>query len=298
MRPFLAALLFAAVAPQAPAQDFSKVEIKTTKLAGTVYLLEGRGGNIGLSAGEDSVFIVDDQYAPLTPKIVAAIAKISPKPVQFVLNTHWHGDHTGGNENLGKAGTVIVAHENVRRRLATDQFVDMAKEREPAAPKGALPIVTFTAGISFHLNGEEIRVFHVSRAHTDGDAIVHFTGSDVIHMGDVLWNGLYPFIDYSSGGSVTGTIAACDQVLALATDKTKIIPGHGPLATRADLKAYRDMLATISGRVRQAIVEGKSDEEIAKLGVSREWDEKWGVRFLKPEKFATLLAAGMRNSGS
>jgi len=297
----LAAATFALCAFQAipaGAQDFSKVEIKATKLAPTVYMLAGSGGNIGVSAGEDTVFVIDDQYAPLTPKISAAIAAITPKPVQFILNTHWHGDHTGGNENMAKAGAVIFAHENVRKRLAADQFLDFIKEKEAAAPKAALPVVTFTSGLTFHVNGEEIRVIHAPRAHTDGDAIVHFAGSDVAHMGDILWNGLYPFIDYSSGGSVTGVIAACDQVLAMVTDKTRLIPGHGPLATRADLKEYRDMLVTISTRVREAIVAGKSDEDIAKMNLSREFDEKWGKRFLKGDKFVSSLAAGMRHSGS
>ena len=282
----------------AAAQDFSKVEITATKLGDTLYMLRGAGGNIGLSAGDDTVFVVDDQFAPLTPKISAAIAKISPKPVQFVLNTHWHGDHTGGNENLGKAGAIIVAHENVRKRLSTDQFIDMVKSKEKALAKVGLPVVTFTSGLSFHLNGEEIRVIHAPRAHTDGDAIVHFLGSDVVHMGDIFWNGLYPFVDYSSGGSISGVIAACNQVLAMTTDRTRFIPGHGPLGTYADLKGYRDMLVTISARVQQGLVEGRTDEEIVKLAPSREFDEKWGKAYLKPDKFVGSIVAGMRNSGS
>ena len=291
------ALAMACVLP-ARAQDFSKVEIRTTKLGDTLYMLRGAGGNIAVSAGEDTVFIVDDQFAPLTPKIAAAIARISPKPVQFVLNTHWHGDHTGGNENMGRAGAIIVAHENVRKRLSTDQFIDMIKSKEKALAKAGLPVVTFTTGLSFHLNGEEIRVVHAPRAHTDGDAIVHFVGSDVVHMGDVFWNGLYPFVDYSSGGSITGVIAACSQALAMTTDKTRFIPGHGTLGTRAELQAYRDMLATIAARVQQGIAEGKTDEEIVKLAPSREYDEKWGKAYLKPDKFVGSIAAGMRNSGS
>jgi len=298
MKTAFAAIALAAGAALAAAwpQDFSKVEIKTTKLAETVYMLTGAGGNIGVSAGGDTVFIVDDQYAPLTPKISEAIAKITPKPVQFVLNTHWHGDHTGGNENLGKQGAIIFSHENARKRLSSDQFIDLLKMKEAPSPKVALPVVTFTDSISFHLNGEEIRVFHVPRAHTDGDAIVHFTGSDVVHTGDVFWNGIYPFVDYSSGGSITGTIAACDKVLAMVTDRTRIIPGHGPLGTRAELQAYRDMLATISERVRQALNEGKTDDEIVKLGLTREYDEKW--KGMKPDMFIRGIAAGMRNSGS
>jgi len=294
----MAAATVLATLPALAQRDFSKVEIKTTRLSDTVYMLEGAGGNIGVSAGEDTVFMVDDQYAPLTPKIIEAVAKFTPKPVQFVLNTHWHGDHTGGNESMGKAGAIVVAHENVRRRMSAEQFDSFWKSKTAASPKAALPVVTFTASMSFHVNGEEIRVVHVPRAHTDGDAIVHFPKSDVVHMGDVAWNGIYPFIDYSAGGSVTGTIAACDQVLGMVTDKTRIIPGHGPLATRADLQAYRDMLATVSGRVRQAIAAGKSDEEIGKMELSKEFDAKWGVRFLRGEQFTTMLATGMRQSGN
>jgi glyoxylase-like metal-dependent hydrolase (beta-lactamase superfamily II) len=293
----LAASLALLAAPVALAQqDFSNVEIKTTQLGKTVYMLQGAGGNIGVSAGEDTVFMVDDQYAPLTPKIVKAIAAISPKPVQFVVNTHWHSDHTGGNDNLGRAGTIIVAHENVRRRMSTEQFIEAFKMKEPASPKGALPIVTFTAGLSFHLNGEEIRIIHVPRAHTDGDAIVHFLDSDVVHMGDTYFNGMYPFIDYGSGGSIDGTIAACDQVLGMVTDKTKIIPGHGPLSNRAELIAYRDMLRTVMSRIRTAISEGKSDEEIVKANLTADLDEKWGKGFMKPFQFVPMISAGMRKT--
>ena len=294
MKKFLAALVWALAAPAFAQEDFSKVEVKVIKLTDTVYMLEGAGGNIGLSAGEDSVFVVDDQFAPLTPKISAAIARITPKAVQFVFNTHWHFDHTGGNDNLGRAGAIIVAHENVRRRMSTDQFIEFMKMKQPASPKAALPVVTFNGAMSFHLNGEEIRIVHAPRAHTDGDAIVHFTGSDVVHMGDTFFNGMYPFIDTSSGGTVEGMIAACDAVLAMVTDKTRIIPGHGPVGSRAELRGYREMLATVSARVRKAIAEGKSDEDIAKPGVTRDFDEKWGKGFLKPEQFNAMLVSGIR----
>ncbi len=235
---------------QVVAQDMSKVEIKPTQLSKTVWMMEGAGGNLGVSAGEDMTFVVDDQFAPLSEKITAAVGKLSSRPVQFILNTHSHFDHTGGNENFGKAGAVIVAHENVRKRLSAEQVIEALKMKLPPAPKAALPVVTFTNDISFHLNGEDIRIFHVPRAHTDGDAIVHFTGSDVIHMGDTYFNGLYPFIDYSSAGRVEGMIAAADKVLGMAGEKTKIIPGHGPLSNKAELKAYRDMLATIRPSAR------------------------------------------------
>ena len=234
-------------------QDYSKVEIQATRLSDTTYMMTGAGGNLGLSIGEDAVFLIDDQFAELTPKIAAAIAKLTSKPVRFVFNTHWHFDHTGGNENLGKAGALIVAHENVRKRMNTEQFLEFMNMKIPAAPKAALPVVTFAGSMSFHLNGDEMRAIHVARAHTDGDAIVHFAGSDVIHMGDIYFNGFYPFIDTSSGGTVDGVIAACDKALAIATDKTRIIPGHGPLSGKAELQAYRDMLSTVAGRIKKMI---------------------------------------------
>jgi cyclase len=296
MKKLLAALVWALAAPAFAQEDYSKVEIKVTRLADTVYMLEGAGGNIGLSAGGDSVFVVDDQFAPLTPKISAAIARITPRPVQFVFNTHWHFDHTGGNDNLGRAGAIIVAHENVRRRMSSEQLIEFLKMKLPASPKPALPVVTFNGSLSFHLNGEEIRIIHAPRAHTDGDAIVHFTGSDVVHMGDTFFNGMYPFIDTSSGGTVEGMIAAADTVLGMVTDKTRIIPGHGPVGNRSELRDYREMLATVSARLRKAIAEGKSDDDIARLGATKDFDDRFGKGFLKPEQFIGMLAAGMRKA--
>ena len=290
---FLAALAAAATLAAGGAaaqQDFSQVEIKSTRITDTTYMLTGAGGNIGVSVGEDAVFVIDDQFAPLTGKITAAIARITPKPVKFVLNTHWHFDHTGGNENLGKAGALIVAHHNVRKRMDSEQLIDFLQMRTKPDPKGALPVVTFSADMAFHINGEEIRAIHMPAAHTDGDSVVHFTGSDVIHMGDIYFNGFYPFIDAESGGSADGVVAACDQVLKIATEKTKIIPGHGPLSSAAELRAYRDMVATISGRVKALAAQGKTLEEIKAAKVSADHDEKWGKGFIKPERFAEMLA--------
>lgn len=270
-------------------QDFSKVEIKTEKLADTVYMMTGAGGNLGLSVGEDAVFVIDDQFAPLTPKIQAAIAAITKDPVKFVLNTHWHFDHVGGNENLGKAGALIFAHENVRKRMSTEQLIEFFGMKTKAEPKVALPVITFTRDVSFHINGDEVRAFHVARAHTDGDTIIHFAKSDVIHMGDAFFNKLYPFIDTSSGGTVDGVVAAADRVLKMAGDKTKIIPGHGPLATKADLKTYRDMLAKLSANIRGQIRAGKKSEEIVASKPTAEFDAVWGKGFLPPEKFVAML---------
>ena len=283
-----------AIALPAPAQqDFSKVAVRSEKLAETVWMLTGAGGNLAVSAGEDAVFLVDDQYAPLTEKIAAEIGRISPRPVRFVLNTHWHGDHVGGNEALGKAGAVIVAHDNTRKRLSTDQFLEMWRATVKPLPKAGLPVVTFSQDTTFHLNGEEIRAFHVPRAHTDGDVIVHFAASDVIHMGDVFWNRLYPLIDTGSGGTIDGMIAACDRALGLASAKTRIIPGHGPLGTRDDLKAYRDMLAAIAERIRKMIRDGKKLEEITASNVTADFDGVWGKGFIPPHKFAEMVAMNL-----
>jgi cyclase len=290
----IAALVLAAGALAAlpvPAQDFSKYEVTSTQLAPNLWMLQGAGGNLALSAGEDAAFLVDDQYAPMTGKIVAAIAKLTPLPVRFVLNTHWHGDHTGGNENFGKAGALIVAHENVRKRMSTDQFIALMRSTVKAHPKAALPVVTFDGTASFHLNGEEIRAAHLPRAHTDGDSIVHFLKADVVHMGDIYFNGMYPFIDASSGGTVQGVIAACDKVLAIASEATRIIPGHGPISTRAQLQDYRDMLSTVAERIRKLVADGRGPEEIAAAGVTAEYDAHWGKGFMKPDRFVAMMAA-------
>jgi cyclase len=284
----LCATLFAAPA-LAQQQDFSKVEIKAEKLSATTYMLTGAGGNLGLSVGEDAVFLVDDQFAPLTTRIEAAIAKLTAKPIRFVINTHWHFDHTGGNENLGKAGALIVAHENVRKRMSTDQFIEFLNMKIKTEARSALPVVTFTRDVTFHLNGDEIHVLHVANAHTDGDALVHFRGSDVVHMGDVYFNEMYPFIDTSSGGTIDGVIAAVDRALELTGDNTRIIPGHGALATRADLKAYRDMLATVSARIRDGVRSGRKLEEVVASKPTAEFDAVWGKSFLKPDRFVEML---------
>ncbi len=290
---FLIHVLALAIAVAAPAaaqqQDFSQVEIKAEKVAENLYMLTGRGGNIGLSVGKSGAFLIDDQFAPLSDKILAAVKAITPDPVRFVVNTHWHFDHTGGNENLGKSGAFVVAHDNVRKRMSTDQFIETLQMKFPPSPETALPVVTFADAVTFHWNAEEIRVYHVPPGHTDGDSIVHFVKADVVHMGDLFMNGFYPFIDTSSGGRVDGVIGAADRVLAAASDKTRIIPGHGALATKADLQAFRDTVKTLRDRIAKLKAEGKTKDAVIAAKPTADYDAKWGQGFMKPDVFTGLV---------
>jgi glyoxylase-like metal-dependent hydrolase (beta-lactamase superfamily II) len=243
------------------AQNLDGVEIKAEPMAPGVAALFGAGGNIGISYGEDGTVLIDDQFAPLTPKIQAAIEKFGASPVKYLINTHWHGDHSGGNENFAKAGATIIAHDNVRIRLATPQ-TRKGKISEPK-PKAALPVITYADGIKLHLNGEQIEVIHVLPAHTDGDSIVFWPKANVMHMGDLFFNkASFPFVDLESGGNANGYIAAAQKALALANSQTKIIPGHGAVAGKAELQAYHDMLVVIIGKVKAAKKAGKSLAQI------------------------------------
>lgn len=290
-----ALLLAASPTPRLLAQqDMSDVEVETHLAGNGVWMLVGRGGNIGVSAGEDGVFLIDDQYAPLTEKIRAAVAKINDRPIRFVLNTHWHGDHTGGNENLGGAGALIVAHDNVRERMSVEQFMERFDRTVPPSPPAALPVITYTDAVTFHLNGDEIHAFHVAPAHTDGDSVVHFRKANVLHMGDVFFHGMYPFIDLGSGGSARGVLDAVNRALELADGDTKVIPGHGPLADEAALTAYRDMLADVIGKVEALVAEGKSLEEVQEAKPSASYDEAWGGGFIGPDDFVATVYQSVR----
>jgi cyclase len=266
-------------------RDFSKVEVKATKVAGNIYMLEGAGGNIGVSVGSDGLLIVDDQFAPLAGKIHAALRGLSPASLKFVLNTHWHGDHTGGNAAFS-AEAPIIAQENVRKRMATDQVV--FGDKVPASPKEALPVITFDDRVSVHFNGEEIKAVHFPAGHTDGDSVIFFTGSNVVHMGDDFFAGRFPFVDIGSGGSVQGMTDAVAKVLAQIPADVKIIPGHGPLSTKADLESYHRMLVETTGIVEQRMKAGKTLEAIQKEGLPDEWKE-WGSGFIKTETWLSFV---------
>jgi glyoxylase-like metal-dependent hydrolase (beta-lactamase superfamily II) len=280
--------LFAILAAGAAAQE-PEPEIRTEQVAPGIWVLYGSGGNIGVSAGPDRVFLVDDQYAPMTPKITAALAKLAPSPPRFVINTHWHGDHTGGNENLANQGSLVVAHDNVRVRMSSEQFNKMFDRKTPPSPGKALPVVTFSDEVSFHLNGDEIRGSHAPAAHTDGDVFLRFRNANVIHTGDLVFTGRYPFIDLDSGGSVAGVIAAVDRMLSLADEKTRIIPGHGEVTDRAGLAAYRDMLAETSGRVRELVKSGKTLDEVLAAKPNADYDAKQAWGFITPERYLQIL---------
>ncbi len=262
------------------AQRFDTVKIKTTKLTEHTYMLEGAGGNIGVSVGDDGVFVIDDQFAPLSEKILTAIKTLSDKPLKFLVNTHYHGDHSGGNQNMTNAGATIIAHDNVKKRLE-------AKQRDGSLkPKEALPIITFNDKLNITINGESVAVFHVSNAHTDGDALLYFTESNVLHTGDTYFNGRYPYIDLNSGGSVKGYIEAVKKGLMLIDEDTKIIPGHGKLSNKEAYKDFLKMLETLRTNIQKAIDEGKTEDDVkADKSLTKTYDDlDFGSGFISSEK--------------
>lgn len=276
------------------AQDFSDVEIRSTEVGDGVYVLQGAGGNIGLVVGDQGSFLVDDQYAPLTEKIKSAVGDITDVPVKFVLNTHWHGDHTGGNENFAEGGALVFAHDNVRKRMSTDQVMEFFGREVEAAAGPALPVVTFNDRASFHLGGHTLHAVHVPNAHTDGDAFVHLLEANVIHAGDIVFFGLYPFIDYGSGGHIEGVINAVDTMLELSDEETRIIAGHGsPIITPTELRAYRSLLATLHSRLEKMISQGRSLQEIQDANITAEFDESWGQGFINPARWVEMNYQGM-----
>ena len=287
----MAAVVLAALPARAQGSDFSKVEIKPTKVAGSIWMLQGAGGNIGVSSGPDGLLIVDDQFLPLADKIKAALKGISAEgKLAFVVNTHWHGDHTGGNRAFGKDATII-AQNNVRKRLTVSQDRD-GHMPEPT-PKEALPVVTFEDGVTIWWNGEEIDVVHVPHGHTDGDAVIFFKGSNVVHMGDQFFNGMFPFIDVSSGGDLTGYVRNVADMVARIPPDAKIIPGHGPLATVDDLKKFHTMLAKTTDYVRQEIAKGMTLEEAKKAGLPDEW-KSYASDFITVEKWVETVYTSLK----
>ncbi len=263
------------------AQRFDDVTIETIKGSEHVYMLVGAGGNIGVSVGDDGIFVIDDQFAPLTAKIEKALKELSSKPITFLVNTHYHGDHTGGNENMHNLGATIIAHDNVRHRLETQPKRDGSMN-----PNEALPIITFNDELNIHINGEKIAVFHVDHAHTDGDALLYFTQSNVLHTGDTYFKDRYPYIDLKSGGSVNGYIEAVKSGINAINDDTKIIPGHGSLANLEDYTQFLKMLEDVKAAILKEIKDGKSEEEVvSNTSLTKTYDDQgYGSGFISSDR--------------
>ncbi len=271
-----------------PAQE-QKVEYIPTTLSDTLTMLKGQGGNIAISAGEDGVYIIDDQLQPLTDQLLVAISEISDQPIRFVINTHFHHDHVGGNETIGKGGAVIIAHDNIHQRMSSDYYSNFFDNTWPAWPQDALPVITFNDQITLHFNGEIAKVYHVPHGHTDGDSIVHFPASDVIHMGDIYFNGLYPYIDLDGGGNIEGMIAGAELGVSIAGEDTQIIPGHGPLSNKANLAEYRDFLVTARNNVQKLIDQGKNLEQAVAARPTAQWDATLGAVWITPEQLVIFI---------
>ena len=272
-------------------------EIKIEKLTDNVSVLFGVGGNIALLMGKGDTLQIDSGNPGTTPAVLKSIKEITEKPVTVLINTHWHGDHTGGNEDMAKQGSRIYAHDNVRKRLSTDQYIEAFDRKVPASPEIALPILTFDDKLTLHHNGEELHLHSIPPAHTDSDILIHFSNANVLHAGDLFFNGMYPFIDSSTGGWIGGMIVGADKLLTIVDEKTKIIPGHGPVGTRAQFKSYRDMLVTVQERITPLVKSGKSVEEVVAAKPLADLDDKWGKGFMKPEMFVKVVYGGIKKFG-
>ncbi len=277
----------------APIGQTDEVKIAAIPVTNQIYMITGQGGNIGLFVGEDGTFLIDDQFAPLTEQIITAIKSVGGQYPRFLINTHYHGDHTGGNENLGKGGTLIFSHDNVRERLSTGSFLAAFDMKQATVSKEGLPVVTFSGDISFHLNGDTVRAIHVPHAHTDGDSFIYFRSANVIHAGDIFFNGFYPFIDVNHGGNLKGMITAVDKILALTDNDTKIIAGHGPLGDKKQLTRYRQMLMTAYERLRKLKAEGKGAQEAAAVKPLADLEATWGDGMFKSDRWIELIYPGV-----
>jgi cyclase len=285
---YLVALGLFGLYSAALSQDFEKVQIETVKVAPNLYIITGAGGNIGVFHGENGILLVDSQFSQLADKIKAAIAKIDGGPVRFLVNTHWHYDHVYGNEPFGKAGAVIIAHENTRKRMTAEQTYAEFNFKQPPAAPAALPMVTFSDSLTLHFNGDDIEVRHIERAHSDADVLIFFRKANVIHAGDLYFSTGYPFIDVAHGGTVDGMIAAAGEILSLAGAETRVIPGHGTVSGRDGVEAFRNMLVTVRDRVARQIGEGKTVEEVVASKPTADLDKDWS-QVIGPDMFVKIV---------
>lgn len=267
-------------------QKFEDVEIKSAKLSDDVYVITGKGGNLGLLIGKDGNILIDDQFAPLTNKILDVIHNLTNQPIKFLINTHWHPDHTGGNENFGKLGSLIISHENVRERLSTEQFIEFMERKIKPLPVEALPIITFTDSISFHIKNETVQIFHFPNAHTDGDSMIYFKENNILHTGDIFVKNRYPFIDTSSHGTIDGIIGALEKIIPLLNKESLIIPGHGDISNLTDLYEYLSMLQDVRNNISSQINKGYSIKQILESNPTSPFDHKYGNdKFITPNDF-------------
>jgi glyoxylase-like metal-dependent hydrolase (beta-lactamase superfamily II) len=271
-------------------RQVAEEKLSATAVRGSVHVLYSqRAGNVAVSVGPDGALVIDDHFAPVAPQIVTVVKTLTDQPIRYVLNSHWHPDHAGGNEFLGRQGYTIVAHDNVRVRMGKEFYSNFSQKTMPASPPEALPVMTFSENLTFHFNGDTVRVYHAGNAHTDGDALFHFEQANVIHAGDVFVRYGFPFVDLASDGSVAGMIAGCERILEIANSETLIIPGHGQIAREADVEEFRAMLVAARGRVQQALTAGKTADEIVAAKPLADLESRWGAGFIKADAFVRTL---------
>jgi glyoxylase-like metal-dependent hydrolase (beta-lactamase superfamily II) len=274
--------------------DFPSVTVETHPLTDHVYSLLGSGANVTASVGPDGILLVDSEFAPMTPKLKESLAKLSPAPIKYLIDTHWHSDHSGGNAGFAKDGTVVVAQASVLTRLSSPQYLPFFAMKTEAQPPEAWPRITYESEMTLRFNGEDVRLFHLGPAHTDGDTIVYFPQSNVLCMGDIYINGLYPIIDLGSAGTIDGYFPMIDKALAMIDDKTRVVPGHGPVGDKKSLTFYRDMLLTLRDRIAKLRQEGKSLAEIEKANPSKEFDAGWASDRVGPDNVTKMIYESMK----
>ncbi len=294
MKSFLFSVLFLLAVAAHAQQNYDTVRVRPLKITEQIYMLKGAGGNIGALIGEEGTLLIDDQYAPMFNKINGAMKTIDPGEIRFVINTHVHGDHSGSNERFKKIGATLVAHDQVRERMMKEQVNTRLNRTTPPRDKEAWPLITFSDKLNFHLNGEDIVLHHFDKGHTDGDVVVQFKKANVVHTGDAFVRYGYPFIDTSNGGSVNGFISTLDKILLLIDDNTKVIPGHGELAVKADVKKLRDTIANIRDQIATALKKGKKPEEIPALGITDKYEAEYGKGFVKGKDFVLWIAEDLK----